>query len=186
MVTLLWSAADRCKNMRVNHSIILLSANPVFCSRRHQWSHRFSWCDVLIISPTLSVRKDTLGTLFYGFAILTKIVPIFGIPLTFKRKLGSYLTLGLVLLGGYAIWLDDECNALGSLSTFAAQWQHNGSIYEIAYQMFHALSAMSAYTLPVPEFLKMWTTGASEILEVHQRAQLQTKLFCGAVLVAVS
>ena len=174
-----------CKNMRVNHSIILLSANPVFLFEGAISGHIDSvgvMCFVVSLY-FLSVRKDTLGTLFYGFAILTKIVPIFGIPLTFKRKLGSYLTLGLVLLGGYAIWLDDECNALGSLSTFAAQWQHNGSIYEIAYQMFHALSAMSAYTLPVPEFLKMWTTGASEMLDVHQRAQLQTKLFCGAGLV---
>ena len=172
-----------CKNMRVNHDIILLSANPVFLFEGAVSGHIDSvgvMCFILSLY-LLSIRKQTLGSLFYGLAILTKIVPIFAILLAFKRRLSSYLVLGLVLLCGYAIWLKDECNALGSLSTFAAKWQHNGSIYEIAYQIFHAINSLSSYELPVPEFLKMWTTGASEVLDVDQRARLQTKLFCGAV-----
>ena len=88
-----------CKNMRVN-PFILLSANPVFLFEGAISGHRFSWCDVLYHFALLSqCTKRHIGNSVLWICDSHKNCACFGIPLTFKRRLGSYLTLGLVLLG---------------------------------------------------------------------------------------
>ncbi len=130
LLLVILSAADR----PLQH-VLIYAWNPAVLIAFSLSGHNDSLAILTLLAATIFLiigRRGILSIGFLGLSVLSKLFPIFLLPVFLKRTRWGYAGIfGGVVLLGYLPYLAAGSRLLQGLSDFTAKWEGNDSLYRL-------------------------------------------------------
>ena len=114
--------------------VLIYAWNPAVLIAFAASGHNDSLANMMLLTAILLIigRRRALSIAFLALAVLSKLFPVFLLPVFLKRTRWSYAGIfgGLVLLG-YFPFLAAHGHLFRGLSDFAAGWEGNDSLFRL-------------------------------------------------------